>query len=58
MLFCHQVNCWLMSIELEEYSDVFAKNKIDGSELLTLDSARIKVRIFYCMIFLIRAFLS
>ena len=47
MLFCHQVNCWLMSIEFEEYSDLFAKNNIDGNELLTLDSARIKVRIFY-----------
>ena len=35
-----------MSIELEEYSDLFAKNNIDGSELLTLDSARIKVCIF------------
>ena len=48
MLFCHQVNCWLMSIEFEEYSDLFAKNNIDGNELLTLDSARIKVRIVYC----------
>ena len=33
-----------MSIEMEEYSDIFAKNNIDGNELLTMDSARIKVR--------------
>ncbi|CAB3987153.1 neurabin-1-like isoform X1 [Paramuricea clavata] len=27
---------------MEEYSDIFAKNNIDGNELLTMDSARIK----------------
>ena len=43
VLVSQQVNCWLMSVELEEYSDVFTKNNIDGNELLTLDSARIKV---------------
>ncbi len=32
-----------MSIELEEYSDIFTKNNIDGNELLIMDSARIKV---------------
>ena len=37
-----QVNSWLMSIELEEYSEIFTKNNIDGNELLTLDSARMK----------------
>ncbi|XP_028393127.1 neurabin-1-like [Dendronephthya gigantea] len=38
----HQVNCWLMSIELEEYSGLFATHNIDGNELLTMDSAKIK----------------
>lgn len=36
-----------MSIELEEYSDTFAKNNIAGNELLTLDGARMKVSVYY-----------
>ena len=34
-----------MSVELEEYSGLFSSHNIDGNELLTMDSARIKVRV-------------
>lgn len=38
----HQVSCWLMSVELEEYSNTFIKKGIDGNELTNLDSNKMK----------------
>ncbi|XP_066529990.1 neurabin-1 isoform X3 [Hoplias malabaricus] len=39
---CHQVSCWLMGLNLEQYIPQFTVKNVDGEQLLQLDSTSLK----------------
>ena len=38
-----QVGMWLLGLQLDEYCNEFAKERIDGKKLLAIDNSKLKV---------------